>query len=71
MHKTFEMNWTKIKDVCQSRRKVVTYNSKSDLPLMFFFLFIHHGFFLLNTIFWMYPIYAMYAIYVIFSIFAI
>ena len=33
MHKKFEINWTKIKGVCQSERKVVTHNSKSDLPL--------------------------------------
>ena len=34
MHKKFEINWTKIKDGCQSGRKVVTHNSKSDLPLV-------------------------------------
>ena len=33
MDKKFEINWTKIKGGCQSGRKVVTYNSKSDLPL--------------------------------------
>ena len=33
MHKKFEMNQTKIKGSCQSGRKVVTHNSKSDLPL--------------------------------------
>ena len=33
MHRKFEMNWTKIKAGCQSGRKVVTHNSKSDLPL--------------------------------------
>ena len=33
MHKKFEINPTKIKGVCQSDRKVVTHNSKSDLPL--------------------------------------
>ena len=33
MHKKFEINQTKIKGVCQSERKVVTHNSKSDLPL--------------------------------------
>ena len=32
MHKKFEINWAKIKGGCQSGRKVVTYNSKSDLP---------------------------------------
>ena len=34
MHKKFEINWTKIKGGCKSGRKVVTYNSKSDLPLV-------------------------------------
>ena len=29
----FEINWTKIKGSCQSGRKVVTHNSKNDLPL--------------------------------------
>ena len=33
MHKKFEINWTKIKGGRQSGRKVVTHNSKSDLPL--------------------------------------
>ena len=33
MHKKFEINQTKIKAGCQSGRKVVTHNSKSDLPL--------------------------------------
>ena len=33
MHKNFEINRTKIKGGCQSGRKVVTHNSKSDLPL--------------------------------------
>ena len=33
MHKKFEINRTKIKGGCQSGRKVVTYNSESDLPL--------------------------------------
>ena len=33
MHKKFEINWTKIKASCQSGRKVVTHDSKSDLPL--------------------------------------
>ena len=36
MHKKFEINRTKIKGMCQSGRKVVTYNSKSDLPLVQF-----------------------------------
>ena len=39
MHKKFEINWTKIKGGCQSGRKVVTHNSKSDLPLVFSFDF--------------------------------
>ena len=30
--KNFEINWTKIKGSCQSGIKVVTHNSKSDLP---------------------------------------
>ena len=30
----FEVNQTKIKGGCQSRGKVVTHNSKSDLPLI-------------------------------------
>ena len=33
MHKKCDINWTKIKGGCQSGRKVVTNNSKSDLPL--------------------------------------
>ena len=33
MHKKFEKNRTNIKGSCQSGRKVVTHNSKSDLPL--------------------------------------
>ena len=33
MHKKFEINRTKIKGSCLSGRKVVTHNSKSDLPL--------------------------------------
>ena len=33
MHKKFEINQTKIKDDCQSGRKVVINDSKSDLPL--------------------------------------
>ena len=32
MHKKFEINLTKIKGGCQSVRKVVAHNSKSDLP---------------------------------------
>ena len=34
MHKKFEINRTKIKAGSQSKRKVVTHNSKSDLPLI-------------------------------------
>ena len=33
MHKKFEINRTKIKGSCQSGRKVVTHDSKSDLAL--------------------------------------
>ena len=33
MHKKFRINQTKIKGGCQSGRKVVMHNSKSDLPL--------------------------------------
>ena len=33
MHNNFEINWTKIKSSCQSGRKMVTPDSKSDLPL--------------------------------------
>ena len=33
MHKKVEINQTKIKCGCQSRRKVVPHDSKSDLPL--------------------------------------
>ena len=32
MQEKFEINWTKIKGGCQSGRKVVTHDSKSDLP---------------------------------------
>ena len=31
MHKKFDIIWTKIKGGCQSGRKIVTHNSKSDL----------------------------------------
>ena len=34
MHKTFETNRTKIKGGRQSGKKVLTHNSKSDLPLV-------------------------------------
>ena len=33
MHKKFEINGTKIKGGCQSGRKFIPYESKSDLPL--------------------------------------
>ena len=33
MHKKFEINGNKIKGGCQSGRKLVAHNSKSDLPL--------------------------------------
>ena len=33
MHKKFEINLTKIKGACQSGRKAITHNSRSDLPL--------------------------------------
>ena len=33
MHKKFEINQAKIKVSCQSGRKAVTHDSKSDLPL--------------------------------------
>ena len=33
MHKKFEIDRTKIKGSCQSGRKVVTHDFKSDLPL--------------------------------------
>ena len=42
MHKKFEINHTKIKGGCQSGRKVVTHNSKSDLPLARFFFNMRH-----------------------------
>ena len=36
MHKKFEINRTKIMGGCQSAKKVVTHNSKTDLPLVYF-----------------------------------
>ena len=42
MHKKFEINQTKIKGGCQSGRKVVTHNSKSDLPLALLLFPITH-----------------------------
>ena len=41
MHKKFEINQTKIKGGCQSGRKVVTHNSKSDMPLSKLDFFSH------------------------------
>ena len=38
MHKKFEINQTNIKGGCQSGSKVVTHNSKSDLPLGGYYL---------------------------------
>ena len=35
MNKKFDINGTKIKGSCQSGRKVVTHDSKSDLPLVY------------------------------------
>ena len=35
MHKKFEINRTNIKGSCQLGRKLVTHNSKSDLPLVY------------------------------------
>ena len=40
---TFEANRTKIKGGCQSGRKVVTHDSKSDLPLVNTFLILKIG----------------------------
>ena len=37
MHNKFEINRTKIKGGCQSGRKVVFHDSRSDLPLGKFF----------------------------------
>ena len=34
MHKKFEINRTKIKGGCQSGKKVVPHDSRSDLPLV-------------------------------------
>ena len=44
MHKKFEINWTQIKGSCQSGRKVVTHNSKSDLPLAILLEHMHKKF---------------------------
>ena len=47
MQKKFEINRTKIKGTCESGRKVVAHNSKSDLPLSIFILWkIRLGFYL-------------------------
>ena len=40
MLKKFEINRTKIKGGCQSGRNVVIHNSKSDLPLLTYYLAI-------------------------------
>ena len=40
----FEVNQTKIKVACQSGRKVVTHNSKSDLPLAILLEHMHKKF---------------------------
>ena len=40
MHKKFGINWTKIKGECQSGRKVVTHDSKSNLSLLTYYLAI-------------------------------
>ena len=44
MHKKFEINRTKIKGGCKSGRKVVTHNSKSDLPLLYSIYYDVSGF---------------------------
>ena len=41
----FEMNGTKIKGCCQSEKKLVTHNFRSDLPLDVYFDFIYESFF--------------------------
>ena len=40
MHKKFEISRTKITGGCQSGRKVVTHNCKSDLPLKKYIFFV-------------------------------
>ena len=40
MHKKFEVNRKKIKGGCQSGRKVVPHDSKSDLPLNFLWIYL-------------------------------
>ena len=47
MQKKFEINQTKIKGGCQLGRKVVTHNSKSDLPLVTLdirYLYVTHNY---------------------------
>ena len=44
MYKKFEINQTKIEGSCQSGRKVVTHNSKSDLPLAILLEHMHKKF---------------------------
>ena len=38
MHKKFEIDQKKIKGSCQLGRKVITHDSKSDLPLIYTFV---------------------------------
>ena len=49
MHKKFEVNRTKIKGGCQSGRKVVTHNSKSDLLLAILLEQMHKKFEITRT----------------------
>ena len=51
MHKKFEINGTKIKGGCQSRRKVVAHNSKSDLPLVSSLMTGCHAFLTMRLLF--------------------
>ena len=41
MYEKFEINQTKIKGSCQSGRKVVTQDSKSDLPLSIVYIYVN------------------------------
>ena len=43
MHKKFKMNRTKFKGGCQSGRKLVTHNAKSDLPLVYVHCLLANG----------------------------
>ena len=49
MHKKFEMNLTKIKGGYQPGIKVVTHNSKSDLPLVEKTLLINRNRYMVHT----------------------